>query len=235
VPPPEYFDIIRQTCDRYDVLFVADEVMTGIGRTGRNFAVDHWGVIPDVITTGKGVSGGYAPLAAMIVREPHFRAIAEGSGGFVHGFTYGGHPSSCAAAAAVLAYVEAHDLVTHAAAMGDLLMERLQPLAERRIVGDLRGLGLMRGVEFVRDRRTKEPFDRGLRVAERVVEAAFARELIVYPGSGNADGVRGDQILVGPPLVISAAEVETLAGRLIDAVDAVRAELERQGALPAEG
>jgi adenosylmethionine-8-amino-7-oxononanoate aminotransferase len=105
VPPPEYFDIIRQTCDRYDVLFVADEVMTGIGRTGRNFAVDHWGVIPDVITTGKGVSGGYAPLAAMIVREPHFRAIAEGSGGFVHGFTYGGHPSSCAAAAAVLAYM----------------------------------------------------------------------------------------------------------------------------------
>ncbi len=235
VPPPEYFDIIRQVCDRYDVLFVADEVMTGIGRTGRNFAVDHWGVTPDVITTGKGVSGGYAPLAAMIVREPHFQAIAEGSGTFVHGFTYGGHPSSCAAGAAVLEYVQVHGLVAHAAAMGELLMERLQPLRERRIVGDLRGLGLMRGVEFVRDRETKEPFARGLRVAERVGEAAFARELIVYPGSGNADGVNGDQILIGPPLVISATEVQILAARLIDAVDAVIADLERDGALPVGG
>jgi adenosylmethionine-8-amino-7-oxononanoate aminotransferase len=192
VPPPEYFGIVRQICDRYDVLFIADEVMTGIGRTGRNFAMDHWGVVPDVITTGKGLSGGYAPLAAMIVREGHYQAIAQGSGAFVHGFTYGGHPASCAAGAAVLDYIQVHGLVAHAAAMGELLMERLRPLRERRIVGDLRGLGLMLGVEFVRDRTTKEPFDRGLRVAERVVEAAFERGLIVYPGIGNADGVRGD-------------------------------------------
>lgn len=227
VPPPEYFGIIRQICDRYDVLFIADEVMTGIGRTGRNFAVDHWGVVPDVITTGKGLSGGYAPLAAMIVREGHYQAIAQGSGAFVHGFTYGGHPASCAAGAAVLDYIQVHGLVARAAAMGEMLMARLQPLRARRIVGDLRGLGLMLGVEFVRDQATKEPFDRGLRVAERVVEAAFERGLIVYPGSGNADGVRGDQILVGPPLVISADEIEILATRLIDAVDAVTADLVR--------
>src|SRR5262245_3472768 len=149
VPPPEYFPIIRQICDRYGVLFIADEVMTGIGRTGRNFAVDHWGVVPDVITTGKGVSGGYAPLAAMIVREPHYQSIAHGSGAFVHGFTYGAHPPSCAAGAAVLDYVEAHDLVARAAAMGERLMERLDPLREHPIVGDLRGLGLMIGVELV--------------------------------------------------------------------------------------
>jgi adenosylmethionine-8-amino-7-oxononanoate aminotransferase len=232
VPPPEYFGIIRQICDRYNVLFVADEVMTGIGRTGRPFAVEHWGVTPDVITTGKGVSGGYAPLAAMIVREPHFQAIAQGSGTFVHGFTYGGHPSSCAAGAAVLAYIEAHDLIAHAAAMGERLHALLQPLRDRRIVGDLRGLGLMLGVEFVRDRATKAPFPRELRVAEAVGEAAFARGLIVYPGAGNADGVRGDQILVGPPLVIAPDEVEALAGRLLDAVGAVESDLVEQGVLP---
>ncbi|MGH2585227.1 MAG: aminotransferase class III-fold pyridoxal phosphate-dependent enzyme, partial [Dehalococcoidia bacterium] len=115
VPPPEYFPIIRDICDRYEVLFIADEVMTGIGRTGRRFAVEHWDVVPDVITTGKGVGGGYAPLGAMIVREPHFQAIAQGSGAFVHGFTYGGHPPSAAAGAAVLAYVEEHGLIDRAA------------------------------------------------------------------------------------------------------------------------
>jgi adenosylmethionine-8-amino-7-oxononanoate aminotransferase len=221
VPPPEYFGIIRQICDRYGVLFIADEVMTGIGRTGRRFAVDHWGVVPDVITTGKGVGGGYAPLGAMIVREPHFQTIARGSGTFVHGFTYGGHPPSVAAGAAVLAYVQEHGLVERAATLGERLAERLEPLRERRIVGDVRGLGLMRGVEFVRDRATREPFDRGLRVAERIGEAAFERGLIIYPGSGNADGVNGDQILIGPPLVISEEQVDLLAARLIEAVDAV--------------
>jgi adenosylmethionine-8-amino-7-oxononanoate aminotransferase len=225
VPPPEYFGLIRQICDRYGVLFIADEVMTGIGRTSKNFAVDHWNVIPDVITTGKGVGGGYAPLGAMIVREPYFQAIAQGTGSFVHGFTYGGHPPSVAAGAAVLAYVQEHDLVARSAAMGERLAERLEPLRERRIVGDLRGLGLMRGVEFVRDRSTKEPFDRGLRVAERIGEAAFDRGLIIYPGSGNADGINGDQILIGPPLVISEAEIDLLAERFIEAVDAVIGEL----------
>jgi adenosylmethionine-8-amino-7-oxononanoate aminotransferase len=228
VPPPDYFPVIRQICDRYGVLFIADEVMTGIGRTGRTFAVEHWDVLPDVITTGKGVGGGYAPLGAMIVREPHFQAIAQGSGGFVHGFTYGGHPPSAAVGAAVLSYVQEHNLVERSARMGNRLAERLEPLRGRRIVGDLRGLGLMRGVEFVRDRATKEPFERGLRVAERIGEAAFARGLIVYPGSGNADDVRGDQLLIGPPLVIGEAEIDLLAARLIDAVDAVTAELQAE-------
>ncbi|MGE0541206.1 MAG: aspartate aminotransferase family protein [Dehalococcoidia bacterium] len=225
VPPPEYFAIIREICDRYGVLFIADEVMTGIGRTGKNFAVDHWNVVPDVITTGKGVGGGYAPLGAMIVQERHFQTIAQGTGSFVHGFTYGGHPPSVAAGAAVLAYVQEHDLVARSATMGERLAERLDPLRDRPIVGDLRGLGLMRGIELVRDRRTKEPFDRSLRVAERIGEAAFERGLIIYPGSGNADGINGDQILIGPPLVISEAEVDLLAERLIEAVDAVMRDL----------
>lgn len=224
-PPPEYFPIIRDICSRYDVLFIADEVMTGIGRTGESFAMNHWGVVPDIITTGKGVSGGYAPLAAMIVREPLFAAIAQGSGAFIHGFTYGGHPPSAAAGAAVLQYVRAHGLVERAARLGTYLGERLQPLAGRRIVGDIRGLGLMRGIEFVRDRATKAPFDRSLRVAERVGEAAFARGLIIYPGAGNVDGVRGDQLLIGPPLVITELEIDELVARLAGAIDEVAAAL----------
>jgi adenosylmethionine-8-amino-7-oxononanoate aminotransferase len=224
-PPPEYFPIIREICSRYDVLFIADEVMTGIGRTGASFAVNHWNVVPDIITTGKGVSGGYAPLAAMIVREPLFQAIATGSGAFVHGFTYGGHPPSAAAGAAVLKYVTEHRLVERAAERGRYLEERLAPLRSRRIVGDVRGKGLMWGIEFVRDRSTKEPFDRTLRVAERVGEAAFERGLIIYPGSGNADGVRGDQLLIGPPLVITEEEIDRLIEMLTGAIDAVEREL----------
>jgi adenosylmethionine-8-amino-7-oxononanoate aminotransferase len=224
-PPPEYFPIIRAICDRYDVLFIADEVMTGIGRTGANFAVNHWQVIPDIITTGKGVGGGYAPLGAMIVREGVYQAIATGSGAFVHGFTYGGHPPSVAVGAAVLKYVVEHSLVHQAAARGRYLEQRLQPLYASRIVGEIRGKGLMWGIEFVQDKATKQPFAREQRVAERVGEAAFRRGLIIYPGSGNADGVRGDQLLIGPPLVITEGEIDQLVEMLAGAIADVEQEL----------
>ncbi|MHB8574242.1 MAG: aspartate aminotransferase family protein [Dehalococcoidia bacterium] len=230
-PPPEYFPLIREICDRYDVLFIADEVMTGIGRTGESFAVNHWNVVPDIITTGKGISGGYAPLAAMIVRGPLYDAIADGSGAFVHGFTYGGHPTSVAVGAAVLKYVQDYDLVARAARRGAYLAERLEPLRSRSIVGDVRGMGLMRGIEFVRDQQTKAPFPRGLGVAERIGQAAFDRGLIIYPGFGNADGIDGDQILIGPPLIISETEIDTLVEMLTAAIDAVESELRREGAL----
>ncbi len=228
-PPPEYFPIIREICDRYEILFIADEVMTGIGRTGSGFAVNHWNVVPDIITTGKGVSGGYAPLAAMIVREPIYQAIAEGSGAFVNGFTYGGHPPSMAAGAAVLKYVADHDLVAKSARRGEYLAARLEALRSNHIVGDVRGMGLMRGIEFVRDRATKAPFRRELHVAERVAEAAFERGLIIYPGFGNADGIDGDQILIGPPLVISEQELDQLIEMLSGAIAEMEAELRRAG------
>lgn len=230
-PPPEYFPIIREICTRYDVLLIADEVMTGIGRTGEAFAVNHWQVVPDIITTGKGVSGGYAPLAAMIVREPLFQAIARGSGAFIHGFTYGGHPPSAAAGAAVLEYIAEHDLIARAAELGQYLAGKLEQMRASRIVGDVRGKGMMWGIEFVRDRDTKQPFERSARIAERIGDAAFARGLIIYPGSGNVDGVRGDQILIGPPLVITRAEIDVLAGLLGDAIAAVERDLAEEGLL----
>jgi adenosylmethionine-8-amino-7-oxononanoate aminotransferase len=229
--PPEYFPMIREICDRYDVLFIADEVMTGIGRTGENFAVNHWQVVPDIITTGKGVGGGYAPLGAMVVREPVYQTIAEGSGAFIHGFTYGGHPPSVAAGAAVLKYVEEHCLVAQAAERGRYLEQHLEPLRASRIVGDVRGKGLMWGIEFVRDKDSKEPFDRALRVAERIGAAAFKRGLIIYPGAGNVDGVRGDQLLVGPPLVITTSEIDELVDMLAASIRDVEGELTALGAL----
>lgn len=230
-PPAEYFPMIREICDRFGVLFIADEVMTGIGRTGAAFAVDHWDVVPDMITTGKGVGSGYAPLGALIVREAIYAAIVGGSGAFVNGFTYGGHPPSVAAGAAVLKYVSENGLVEQAASRGEYLATKLKALRARRIVGDIRGMGLMRGVEFVRDRRNRAPFPRALRVAERVAAAAFDRGLIVYPGSGNADGIDGDQILIGPPLVVSEEEIDQLMLMLSAALEAVEAELAVAGEL----
>ena len=224
VPPPEYFPMIREICDRYGVLLIADEVMTGIGRTGKWFAMEHWDVLPDLVTVGKGISGGYAPLGAVIARDSIRDAVAGGSGVYVHGFTYDGHPTSAAAGAAVLRYVLEHDLANESAAKGTYLMEQLEPLRDIPIVGDVRGIGLMVGIEFVRDRETKDPFPRDERLAERIAEAAFERGLIVYPCTGIADGVQGDAVLIGPPLNVTYDELDALVAMLSEAVGSISAE-----------
>jgi len=224
-PPPGYFEVIRQICDRYDILFIADEVMTGFGRTGRMFGIEHWGAVPDIIAAGKGISAGYAPLGAVIAREEIYRTV-QGAGGFVHGFTYSGHPPSAAAGVAVLTVLQEEGLVAAAAQRGEYLKAGLLRLQERHpLVGDVRGKGLMLGLEFVRDRATKEPFPRDLKVSERVVAAAFRRGLCVYPGSGTADGVRGDHLLVGPPLTITPAELDLLVAILDEALADVEAQV----------
>ncbi len=225
-PPPGYFEAVRRVCDRYDVLFIADEVMTGFGRTGRMFGIEHWATVPDIIAAGKGLSAGYAPLGAVIAREEIYRTIQSGSGGFIHGFTYSGHPPSAAAGVAVLTILQEEGLVEAAARQGEYLKAGLLRLQDRHpIIGEVRGKGLMLGLEFVRDRTKKEPFARGLKVSERVVAAALRRGLCVYPGSGTVDGVRGDHILVGPPLVISRAELDLLLSALDGALSDVEDQL----------
>ena len=225
VPPDEYFAIIREICDRYGVLFIADEVMTGVGRTGKTFAMEHWDVQADIMAVGKGISGGYAPLGATVATDKVHDAIADGSGIFNHGFTYDGHATSCAAGAAVLRYIEENDLVQASATKGERLMAALAPLREIPIVGDLRGLGMMIGVEFVRDQATKEPFPVRDAITHRITQAAFDRGLIIYPSTGMADGVRGDAVLIGPPLTIDDADLDLLVATVIDAVQAVAAEV----------
>jgi adenosylmethionine-8-amino-7-oxononanoate aminotransferase len=209
-----YWKRAREICNRHDVLLIADEVMTGVGRTGRNFAVDHWGVVPDMIVTGKGLSGGYAPLGAVVARGFIAETIAKGRGFFEHGFTYSANPLSAAIGAAVLDYVARHRLIRRAARMGRLLGKKLARLRRHPVIGDVRGLGMLWGLELVRNRRTKEPFPPALKASRRLYEACLAEGLLLYPGSGTREGHDGDHAIVAPPFTITAPEMDDLVERL---------------------
>ena len=224
VPREGYFQRIREICDRYDVLLIVDEVMTGVGRTGKNFAVDHWGVVPDMLVGSKGLASGYTPIYCVVTKEAVHTAIRDGNGVFVHGHTYSQNPLSCATASAVLDYIREHGLVQRCAAMGGYLLKKLQTLYRHPIVGDVRGLGLMAGVEFVKNRETKEPFDSKLKLNALIGSRAFDKGLITYSGGGGADGVRGDHILLAPPFVISEEQIDQLVGVLDEAIAEISSE-----------
>jgi adenosylmethionine-8-amino-7-oxononanoate aminotransferase len=240
-PPPGYLQAIGEICQRHGVLLIADEVMTGMGRTGRNFAcehfaVEHGGIAPDILVTAKGLSSGYAPLGAVIASKKVVDAVAEGSGAFLHGFTYNAHPVSVAAGRAVLRRIRALKLV-HAADSGvaDSNAERtagfalkvaLEGLLDLDAVGDVRGLGLLWGVEFVADKKTKAPFPPEKNFAGLVGQACLRRGLLVYPMQGCVDGVAGDHLLIAPPAVISAEEigwaVEQMRAAVLESAPQVR-------------
>jgi adenosylmethionine-8-amino-7-oxononanoate aminotransferase len=227
VPPvPEYFPKIREICDRYEVLFIADEVMTGFGRTGANFGVDHWGVVPDMIATAKGISGGYIPLGAVIVRDPIVAAFEQNRSNFVGGHTYSGHPVAAAVGLAVLRYIQEHGLVQNAREVGAYLLDGLRRLQARHpIVGDVRGLGLMVGLEFVADRKTRAPFPPEREIARAIAVEALERGLVTYPGTGSVDGVMGDHMKFTPPLILSREQADELVTMLDAAIGAVEARL----------
>jgi adenosylmethionine-8-amino-7-oxononanoate aminotransferase len=212
-PPPGYLQAVAEICQRDGVLLIADEVMTGMGRTGRNFAIEHWGIAPDILVTAKGLSSGYAPLGAVIASKKVVDAIAAGSGAFLHGFTYNAHPVSVAAGRAVLRRVRSQKLV-HAAdsaadgTAGSALKIALESLRDLDLVGDVRGLGLLWGVEFVADKKTKAPCPPEKNFAGLVGQACLRRGLLVYPMQGCVDGIAGDHLLIAPPAVISAEEVK---------------------------
>jgi adenosylmethionine-8-amino-7-oxononanoate aminotransferase len=219
VPPEGYWTRIAEICDRYEVLLIADEVMVGFGRTGRWFAIDHFGVQPDVMTLGKGVTGGYFPLSVIAVRGAEVETIRQAHGDFVHGGTFSHHAVGAAVALAALHYIEEHDLVTVAAARGAYLGQRLsETLGEIPCVGDVRGLGMLWGVEFVADRQTKTPFPPEFHFGRRVGDLAFERGVIFYPGSGSVDGARGDHLLIAPPFVITEEEIDEVVSVLRKAV-----------------
>jgi adenosylmethionine-8-amino-7-oxononanoate aminotransferase len=214
VPPPEYFPIVREICSRYDVLFIADEILTGFGRTGRHFAVNHWNVVPDVITMAKGISGGYAPLGAVAVSQKIRAVFEEKRVPFDNVFTHVANPISTTAASEVLKIWEEENLTDRAAQVGEYFMRRLAGLKEHAIVGDVRGLGLMVGIEFVRDRVTKEPFPVEKQVAKLVGKFALQNGLVTYPGTGMVDGQRGDVISLFPPLIFTSQHVDELVAKL---------------------
>jgi adenosylmethionine-8-amino-7-oxononanoate aminotransferase len=218
VPPGDYWPAVVEVCRRHGVLVVADEVMTGFGRTGRWFGCDHWGVRPDVLVAAKGAASGYWPLGLAVASGRVHRAIA--AGGFTHGFTYSHHVVGAAAGRAVLRVLRERDLVTAAESRGKRLRTGLQARLEAHpAVGDVRGLGLLVGVELVADRAGRTPFARAERVTERVVAAARERGLLVYSSTGHSGG-DGDLLLLGPPLVISDAEVDEAVDTLGEAIEA---------------
>jgi adenosylmethionine-8-amino-7-oxononanoate aminotransferase len=214
VPKDGYFQKIREICDRHDVLLISDEVMTGMGRTGKNFGVDHWKVIPDMIVVGKGLSSGYTPIYTVIVKEAIHTAIQQGSGVFIHGHTYSQNPLSAAVACVVMDYLAKHDLVSRSAKMGDYLLKALQGLYRHEFVGDIRAKGLFAGIEFVKDRNAKATFDPKLKLNASIGGRAFQKGLITYPGGGGADGVHGDHLLLAPPLIITEKEIDLMVSIL---------------------
>jgi len=224
--PPGYFQRIREICDRYEVLFIADEVMCGFGRTGRWFAVEHWDVVPDILVAAKGVSGGYAPLAVLIAHERVVSALRQAGTPWVAGHTYAQNPVSAAAGLAVLDYIQRHDLVRAANERGAQLLSGLRGLIDRhRILGDARGLGLLLGVELVQDRATRAPFPVEAGMAYRFARACATEGAAVYPGQSGADGLIGDHALVTPPLIISPQQVDELVAAIDRAL--TRCESER--------
>jgi adenosylmethionine-8-amino-7-oxononanoate aminotransferase len=223
-PPAEYFRMVRDICDRYDVLMIDDEVICGVGRTGRNFGIDHWDVVPDIIVTGKVVTGGYAPVGAVIAHERVHAALERGSGSFVHGYTYSGNPLSSAIGVAVLDYIQRNDLIARAAETGEYLFAQADAVLRKLpIVGDIRGKGLLMGIELVADPVTARPPDRRLRLSERVVELAFARGLILVSGAGGINGVAGDYVCLAPPYTITRPQVDEMLGIVRECLDEVSA------------
>jgi adenosylmethionine-8-amino-7-oxononanoate aminotransferase len=224
VPPPGYLQSVAEICRRHGVLLIADEVMTGMGRTGRNFAVEHWEVAPDILVTAKGLSSGYAPLGAVVVSKRVADAIADGSGAFLHGFTYNSHPISLAAGRAVLRVMQNRELVPAAdserqGSTAAALRSKLETLRDAKAVGDVRGVGLLWGIEFVSDKTTKRPFAADMNFAGRVAQAAVKRGLLVYPMQGCVDGVAGDHLLIAPPAVITADEIDWAVKHLRAAIE----------------
>ncbi len=219
VPPPNgYLQRIAEICREHGILLIADEVMTGMGRTGKTFAVDHWGVEPDIILVGKGVASGYAPLGAVLVNQRVVEAIERGSSVFLHGFTYNAHPVSAAAGVAVLDYIAQNNLFERVSTAGRELRAALEPLAQLSIVGDIRGMGLLQGIELVRDRETREPFPPEAHIANRIAEDAMEAGVVTYPMQGSVDGRRGDHILLAPPFTISSQQIQMIASALRNAL-----------------
>ena len=227
VPVPEYYRRIREICDRYDVLFIADEVLSGYGRTGRWLAIEHWGVAPDIVVMGKGISSGYVPLGAVLAAQRVVDAFTAGSGTFSHGFTYSGNPFCTFVGLQVLQYALAHRLFEGVTAKGQLLRTALEQLAARhQIIGDVRGLGLFAGLEFVADRASREPFPEQAGLTRRIVRGALERGVLILPGVAGANyGRGGDHIHLSPPYIITPAEIDLVAGVLDDTLTEIEASL----------
>ena len=223
VPPvPGYFRRIREICDRHGVLLMLDEVMCGMGRTGTLYACEQDGIVPDLLTVAKGLGGGYQPIGALLVSGEIFATIRDGSGFFQHGHTYMGHPTACAAALAVQRAIRDDKLLDNVQIMGERLDAALHTrLGDHPHVGDIRGRGLFRGIEIVANRNTREPFSPARKIHARIKQEAMTRGLMCYPMGGTIDGARGDHVLLAPPFIIDAPQIDQVVELLVQTFDVV--------------
>lgn len=220
-PVAGYFRKIREVCDRYGVLLILDEIMCGLGRTGALYAFEQDGIVPDMVTVAKGLAAGYQPIGAVLLSEEIFDAFYDGSGFFQHGHTFMGHATACAAALVVQEKLQDPAMMPHVRELGGLLDAGLHDrFGNHPHVGDIRGRVMFRGIELVADRTTKAPFDPALKLHARVKAEAMRRGLMCYPAGGTIDGTRGDHILLAPPFVVGAAEIDLIVERLGEAIDA---------------
>ncbi len=221
VPPDGYAQRIAEICRRHGILLIADEIMSGMGRTGKPFAVQHWNIEPDIILVGKGIASGYAPLGAVLVADHVAEVFERGSGAFQHGFTYQAHPVATAAGNAVLDCLESHKLFERVPAAADVLRGQLSSLQSHPHVGEIRGLGLLLAIEFVKDKARREPFAKQENIAERIRQAALEENVLMYPSQGCVEGLRGDHILLAPPFIVTPEESAIIARALTFALTRV--------------
>lgn len=227
VAPDSYYQRIRDICDEYGLLLIYDEVMTGVGRTGKFLAAEHWNQSPDIVVLGKGLGAGYAPLSAIVSRSDIVEAVLA-DGGFMHGYTYAGNPLACSAGLAVLKEIIDGDLIGNAARRGETLKSRLSALMERfPFIGDVRGKGLLLAFELVSDRSTMAPLPKALNAFHRLVEIAYANKLVIY-ARRTRGGDEGDHFLVCPPMIVTDADIE----EIMDKLTASLAQFARETSLP---
>ncbi|MFP5107650.1 aspartate aminotransferase family protein [Neobacillus sp. C211] len=210
-PPKDYYKIIKKICEDYDILFIADEVMTGCGRTGTMLASEQWGINPDIVALGKGMGAGYAPIAAAVATEKVIEPIMAGTKVVMSGHTLSANPQACATALAVLEYLEQNNIIQEVESKGAYLraqLEGLKPLFT--FIGDIRGKGLLLGIEFVQQVESKTPYPRNAQITQRIVALAKEKGLLVYPAGAGIDGINGDSIIISPPLTITQKEMEEL-------------------------
>ncbi len=224
VPPREYWEVIRTICDRNEVLLIADEVMTGAGRTGEWLACHHYSLVPDIVVMGKGLTSGYFPLSALAAKASLLEPIQEHGQNFLHAQTFAHHPVACAAGLATLDFLDDHNLITRCARVGKELKLRLQGLLDHPRVGDVRGKGLLIGVEFVKNKKKKTPFPREQKYAEAFIAEALDRGLVLWPNIGQADGTNGDLVMIAPPFIIQEDEIS----KMLEKIESTLAEMERK-------
>jgi adenosylmethionine-8-amino-7-oxononanoate aminotransferase len=218
VPPEEYYEIISRICSNHGILLIMDEVMCGMGRSGKWFGVEHYGLNPDMLVLGKGLNGGYAPLSAVGCRSAHLKLIREKSGNFIHGHTFSHHPVAAAAGLAVVDILEKENLVNRAQELGVYLGKKLKTLRDHPHVADIRGVGLMWAVEFAEDRETHTPFPRRMQLTEKVFDALMDAGIITYKCAGFHNG-DGDAIMLGPPFTILREDLDRVIEAMVPALE----------------